>query len=392
MGSFDSAGLVVDRLADIRQNARDYIDGSSEFGSGTPTGPETPIGQTIDVTAVPLDKDNELLQEVYDSFNPDNAEGVQLENLSGLTGVVRQPATRSTVTLTLSGTPTTVVAAGKRSRIPNGTLWQLTEEVTIGGAPTDGPAESVDTGPIEASPGSIDEIVDAVAGWTGVTNAAVADEGTNVETDTALRARRERSLSVGGSSRDAAIRARLEQLDFVTAAAAISNRTLTADSKGIPGKACRSVILPSGLSDAQKALVGEALWEIWPSGIYSDGADVVVTITDDRGYPQVMRASYGTQLEVYADFKYTPGASFPATGEADIKQACEDFDDDLSLGDDVKPLDLEAFIRSQVPGIDHLETLIKFGAPPGGGDSVPLSVDSDEFANFDVANITVAVL
>lgn len=392
MGSFGPAGLVVDRLAEIRQAARDQIDGSSEFGAGTPTGPETPIGQTIDVQAVPLDKANELLQEVNDSFNPDNAEGVQLENVSGLTGVIRQDATRSTTPLTLSGVNGTNVPALSKVRIPNGTFWRTAVAQTIGGAPTDVAGESVDTGPIEASPGSITEIVDAVAGWTGVTNAAAADEGTNVEPDTALRARRERSLSVGGSSRDAAIRARLEQLDFITAAAAISNRTLTTDAKGIPGKSCRAVVLPSGLTNAQKALVGEALWEIWPSGIYSDGANVVVTVTDDQGYPQIMRASYATQLEVYADFKYTPGPAFPATGEADIKQACEDFDDDLSLGDDVKPLDMEAFIRSQVPGIDHLETLIKFGAPPGGGDSIPLSVDSDEFANFDVANITVAVL
>src|SRR3954465_2790045 len=56
----------------------------------------------------------EQLEAVYNAQNPDSASGFSLDALCLLTGTLRIEATFSKVTLTLTGSPTTIVPAAQQ--------------------------------------------------------------------------------------------------------------------------------------------------------------------------------------------------------------------------------------------------------------------------------------
>lgn len=388
--TFDATGLTIETLPEIREDYRDRLAAKPGFGTDARTGSASRNGQFLDIGAEREVIIQERLKEVNESFNPGAAEGTALDNLTSLTGTLRRLATFSTVRLDIVGGIGATYPIGTRFRITGEvTRWALDRELILDGAGLGSETATADvSGPEEALAGTIDEIVDAVAGHISSNNALPAEEGAVQETDAQLRVRRERSLNFGGSSRDPAIAARVEAVDGVEASAVISNRTLITDAKGIPGKAFRTIVHPA---TADKAFVAEAIFEVMPSGIRPDGVEVI-EITDTQGQVHTVRFSFATALEIHTRIEYIKNLSFPSSGVADITQAVRDFDNDLSIGDDVRPDDMSTFIRARVPGIEHLLIFILAGADPGsvpGVNDVPVEIDVDEIAFFD-ANISVS--
>lgn len=387
---YDSTGSLTLRTADVRENMNEAILASSEFGDAAQLEADKVLAQILDPVADQLGQAYDALQEIIDSRDPEAAEGVHLDNIGSLVGVDRQPATYSTVVLTLTGTPATVIAAGKRARVPGTTdiYWALDDPATIGGGGTvDAAATCSVIGSQEASAAAISEIVDPVSGWTGVTNALAAAVGDEIETDAAYYRSRETQLSAGGTSRAASIRSRLEALDYVTAAACLENVTLATDSNGLPPKSFRPIIWPTGLSTAQEEEIVQTIWLVAGAGIYCDGTERY-TITDDQGQWQEFGFEYGAQLEIWAEVNLITTDDYPSTGDADVEAAMKAYDNDYSLGSKVLPDAIITYIRATVPGIDDVDLRIKAGSAPGASDTVPLYPGVDEVPYFDT-HVTV---
>jgi hypothetical protein len=385
-----AAGITVQTLAETRQKMVDDLHASSEFGPEVPTGPETQEGQIIDVVATQLSELDELAQSLYDTRDPDNATGVPLDNVGAYSGAVRKDGTFSTVTMTLGGVASTVIAAGKRARVPDGSFFALDAEATIGGGGTvDADGTCTVEGPNEAAAGSITEIVDAVSGWNTVTNAADAELGTNDETDQEFRDRRERSFALGGNCTDPALRAKLEAIEGVTHATVISNRELTTDSDGIPGKSFRCVLWPTGLDGPT---IAEVIYRSGPMGIRSDG-DQEYTITDDQNYSQVHRFSYASEQLLYLHAEVTEKTGYPATGDDLVKAALLALGNMHRPGDDVEPDYFEGYVLydsvNRVDGIAAITVTAKIGGVPGAGDTAPIPISLTQIARFDSTRITV---
>jgi hypothetical protein len=349
------------------------------------------VGNLIASVSPQIADQDDMAQAVYDAFDPDTAEGVQLDNICALVGVIRKAATYTTAILTLGGTPSTVIPAGSKARKPDGVIVALDAEATIGGGgDVTAAATATVAGALEAASGSIDTIVDPVAGWDTVTNAADATIGRNLETDPELRARRERNLSAAGSTTDQAKRTALEEITEITHATCISNRELTADSNGIPGKAFRCVIWPASGIDEDE--VAQTIWEHMGGGIRPDGA-VGKTITDDQNYSQTIRFSYATQLLLYLDAQVTTKEGYPASGDDLVKTALLNWANLNRPGDDVEPDHGEGYVlyhaTDQVPGISAITLTAKIGGAPGAGDTAPITIELTEIAIPDSTRITV---
>jgi len=388
MAGLDASGLTVKRLDEIRTEIGDDIQASPEFGVDTNIGPDSIVGQVIEAVAVPLADNWDLLQVIYDSWDRDTAEGVQLDNLVGLTGVVREPASASTIErLEWAGVPATLVPAGTIARVPGGAQFASDADATIGGGGTvEVTATATATGPLEAAIGAVDTIVTAVVGLTGVDNLTAAIPGTDIENDPELRLRTEASFAIGGHATDQAIRARLEQIDDIQAAVVISNRALATDSEGIPGKAFRSVIWPSGLPTVKEQEIALAIFDEQPAGIFADGTEAF-TVTDSKGYSQPVAFSYATGVLMWVEIDVTAGSGYQ--GDAAVDAAILAYGLTLSIGDNGNPTDLACYVNDNVNGVDHMVIRMQRDAPPGGGDTVPVVITFTEIALFDSARNTV---
>lgn len=382
-----AAGPQTQTLAEIRQEIREQFEADPLFGKTAQLGPLTPLGQVIDRFAERESWIQDLAQELWDQWNPDGAQGVSADNQAGLVGVKRKEATYTKVELQVDVDSGKDLPAGSRARKSGGVIVATDELVAGDGSGTQMVwATATVTGPLAAGTDEVTVIIDQIegGGWNSVTNPEAAIPGTYLENDTELLDRRDRSLEAGGTARPAAIRARLEELADVQAAAVIENTGLETDSRGIPGKSYRPVIHPAGLDGP--TLI-RAIWEVAPAGIYCDGTHRY-TVTDKYGEEQEFGYSDPTMSEIWVDIQVTANDDYPSDGNAQIVAALKVLDDSYTLGQMVKPWDMGDYVRDEkspgyVPGIDHLRIRIKKGALPTEVDTTPIAIDPDEIAYFD---------
>ena len=445
MAGVTSEGFVAKTVDEIVTELEDAF--RSAFGQSIDVSPQSNFGQLIGVMAERYADLWALGSAVYAAFNPDAASGASLDYVCALTGTVREPARRSEVSLTATGTPGTVLALERGvSVVSTGVQFRTVEEQTIAavaawasgtvyaagarrtnggnvyqcttggtsagsGGPTgtgsaiadntavwkylgagtgaiDVLAESADTGPKVAVADTLTVIDTPVAGWSNVTNLLDADLGADVETDAALRLRRETELRVSGKAALEAIREDLLAVEGVTAALVFENVTDVTDGDGIPPHAVEALVL--GGDDAE---VAAALFDSVAAGIRTFGQGtgaVSETVTDSQGFDHTIEFSRPEELNVYVRVDaITDSDSFPADGADQIKAAIVEFGDAQPIGKNV----VAASVGAQAFKVDGvLDTpIVYIGLVNPAVASTTIAVSLRQLAKFDTSRITVNV-
>lgn len=382
-----SAGLTVPRLADIREAVRADVAADPDLGPSVQTTSNDIVGQILDTHAEREAAVWEALAAAYAALDPDEAEGASQDAVCAYAGVIRLPASYSTVSLTATGTPATVIPAGSIFRIPNGVKWISTAEATIGGGGTVAvPCRAESTGPIEAAATTITGIVTTIAGLSSVTNAADAVAGRDVETDAQLRVRREISLQRASGSTNAAIRARVLEVDDVLACVVLDNDTDDVDANGLPPHSFRVIVWPDLPNDVDIWL---AIVQQRPSGIRSDGTYAGLA-TDSQGTQQTVRYSSASAQVIHVVVRVVIDANtYPLDGDTQIEDAVLAYGAALSIGDDVRPFKIITAIEAVLTGILDMEVRAKIGSTPGASDTVTIPISVLQIATFSGVNITV---
>lgn len=400
MAGLTTAGLEIKRAADIVSELNNDVRSPDALGPAASVSPAGPLGQLIGIFSTQLGEAWELLQDLYDSFDPDSAQGEALDNLSALTRVTRIPAEPSVGFVTLSGTAGTVVPAGTRfSSSSTGEEFELLDDATIGAlGSVSASVASVDTGPIQATAGTIDTIVNPISGLNTVTNSADLTEGRDVETDLELRLRRESELEAGGSNGELAIRQKLlEDVDDIIAAVVSSNRNQDpVDAFGTPLNQIQVWVWP-GVSIVDIDQVVTALYESVPAGIQTYGT-ILRDVVDDQGFIQEFAFSVASEQQLHFDIQITTLSDFPADGEDQIKDHVDGFVATLSVGDELRVHEVSAAIESGVAssttlngvdGLDTIEVRVKVGGAPGGADIVNIELNPNQIFTTQIADIDV---
>lgn len=328
----------------------------------------------------------EVAEEVYAAWNPDTATGVALDLLCQLTGVIRLAATNSTVTLSLSGTPGTVIAAGRRVKnASTNTYWTNALSGTIGaGSAVEVEFKAEDTGPLAGIAGTLTVIDTPVSGWSAVTNPLDAELGTDEETDADLRVRRAELLTSAGKGTADAIRADVRNVDDVDDVAVYENTTLVTDVDGLPGKAFE--VLVSGGDEDE---IAQAIWDSKPAGISAHGS-ASGTAYDALSAARVMFFTRPTDKNVYVSITAVTGAGWGGATAA-MAQALVDFgNEQFGIGNTVygKTLYTPLFELSGVVDVPGLTR--DFYASPTASNN--LTIGTRERAKFDTSRVDVTLL
>lgn len=107
MAGLTDQGLEIKRLSDVlednRQRAREIFSDLVAPGDEVDVSDNSAIGRIIGVVA-PAEADLwEAIQQIYNSFNPNTATGVALDNIVALSGIVRLQALPTSAQVVLSG-------------------------------------------------------------------------------------------------------------------------------------------------------------------------------------------------------------------------------------------------------------------------------------------------
>lgn len=434
-----SEGFNQPSLDEIKTELEDAF--KAAFGESIDINPQSNFGQLIGILAEREADLWALGQAVWSAFTPDGATGVSLDELCGITGTIREPATPSTVTITATGTNATVLPVGRVVSVASigtrfvtlaeGTLASLTAWApstaytvgarrsnasrsyvcTVGGtsagsggptttasAITDGTVtwrymgegtaavdiacESEDTGPKTATSGTLTVIETPVSGWSSVINLLDATLGTNLETDAALRLRREAELRATGNASLEAIRADVLQVEDVISCTVFENPDDATDGDGLPPHSIE--VLARGGTDAA---VAAAIFGTVAAGIQTYGT-TTETVTDSQGIDHDISFTRPSEQTVYVTINLTIDEDvYPADGDDQVKAAIVAWGDAQDTGRDVVSSVISAQAISNVPGILDSTALIKL--TPGPTLTTTIVITSRQLAVYDTSRISV---
>lgn len=323
MAGVTSSGFEAKRLADVESDAaeqlRTIVDPASGESLQPEFGSEDPAMQVVHVPLEGVAVAWQAAQLIYQQFDPKAATGPSQSNLVQLNGINRQDASPSIATVQLSGTPSITIPAGQLiSDVNNVNQWSTTTDIELDVSGVGiGKASCLALGPVAAVAGSLINIVTPYPGWTGVTNTADADLGRNVETDTELRQRRDRSTMAPAASPVESVYANLANITGVTYSRVRQNNTLVPDSNGIPGKSVAAVVVGGDdLEIAYTLLARTGIASAW----YGNTSQVLF---DAQGEPYTVSWTRPTPLPVYVELELeivNPNI-FPADGLQQIKDS-----------------------------------------------------------------------
>lgn len=358
------------------------------FGQDVDLDADTQDGQLIAIFALAISDVNAQAIATYNQFNPNTAVGVGLDSAVKTNGIERQEATNSTVDLVLIGQAGTVINNGIASD-DAGTNWLLPEQVVI---PVSGEitvtATAEEVGDIEASPNTITQIVTPTLGWQSVNNPTQAVVGVAVETDAQLRTRQAKSTELASVSLWEGIIASLLNLEGVTRVSGVKNDEDATSDEGVPGHTV-AMIVDGG--DAQE--IGETIFRKKGEGVGTHGA-VQVTYIDTYGFPNVIKFSRPTVVQIHVKLTISPSSDYLSTVNDELKARIADYINALAIGDDVN---IARVLASAVKDCDTgVDNRFEVDAITMGKDEEPMSSSSvaiawNEAAYCALSNIEIEV-
>lgn len=243
----------------------------SKFGIDVDFSPYSFEGQWIDVMTENEDLIWQELENQYYQVYVQSATGVQLDRIATYSGMSRRGSIKASVSLTFTGTDTTIIPSGFICQTANGITFATTEQVTISGTTAIVNAEATLAGVTgNVSENSIVEIVNPIAGLDEVNNPLPSFGGLPIEDDLDLRIRI-LSLGISGKSSISAIKKEIDLIPGVSNSR-LSENAADFDFNSMPGNSIEAII-----SGGDKTLIGKKLYEQKPAGIQSVSNYVVKT-------------------------------------------------------------------------------------------------------------------
>jgi uncharacterized phage protein gp47/JayE len=249
---------------------------------------------------------------------------------------------------------------------------------------TAGNAKAVETGPISALAGTLNEIVTFVSGWDQVENGVDATKGAAAETDAAFRARRNAALEGLGGATFEAIRGGLLSLDGVTQALVFENDEIEVDVAGRPGKSIECLVVGGTNQD-----ILQEVFDSKAAGIQAFGT-ITGNITDSQGNDHLIGFSRAGGPTIYLEVDLTTNADFPSNGVQTVSGLLLAYGDALEIGEDVIVNPVLIGVYDSVPGIT--DSAVRIGISPGPTLDDNIIIDETDIADFDSSRITVTEL
>ena len=231
------------------------------YGNDVLLDSSTPDGQWLNILAQKGVDVRGLLMQLYNSFNPDNAQGSVLDQRCAINNVFRKAGTFTTVSVDVV-VDRTVQLQGLDSNYNNPDATGYTIQDNEGNrfilvnSQTRTPGDSTpclfrseNMGSIVVTPNTLTTPVTIVLGVVSVNNPAGAITiGSDEETDAQLRLRRRQSVAINSYGYLNGLQAALLQLDGVNDAKVYENYTSSTDANGTPAHSIW-VVMDGGSSE-----------------------------------------------------------------------------------------------------------------------------------------------
>lgn len=233
------------------------------YGPNVDLTSSSPDGQLLQIMVQATLDIEDLLTQIYTSFDPNEAVGVQLDARCAINGVQRQAGTFTVqnVTVTVSQA-LTLFGLDQTAQTPftvsdnAGNQYQLITTYNALGAGSPSLAfQCTVAGPIQSAPNTIVNQVTVVVGVSSVNNpTSFTTLGISQETDQALRLRRMKSVQQPAQGYFNSLFAALSNVVGVTSVFLYENLGMATDSHGVPGHSIWAIVQGGSNTDVANAI------------------------------------------------------------------------------------------------------------------------------------------
>lgn len=354
------------------------------FGEDIDTSEQTALGKFIRIGAYDLSKAYEDIEHIYYSRFPNTASGLSLDRLCVFAGISRNPATFAEHIITVNGSTDTEVAeiivCGEDSDI----TFHNIEPFVI---PSSGSVDIVVQCNTEGETGNITtikQIVNPIAGITGVQYSGTIKYGENIESDFDLRRRFSQAIEGIGSANASSIRTSILRVPTVKSVSVMENKT----NETVNGRPPHSFECFVYGGEEYQTEIAQAIYDKAPIGIVSCSTSdrpITKTIYDDGGTGHTITFSHTSNIPVYIEVYYKTNNKFKLDGETQIKETLVDYINNLGVGSNVIQSSLYGYIYS-IDGVKDV-TSLKIGISSDSLKTTNISIEGWEVALTDVEKI-----
>jgi uncharacterized phage protein gp47/JayE len=357
------------------------------YGSDAYIDPDSQDGQLLAVVAKAIDDTNGAAVAAYNSYSPATAQGAALSNGVKINGIARAVATKSQALVRVVGVVGTEISGGIAGD-SNGNKWLFPATVTIPMAgQIDVTAEAESPGSVEATVGSITQILTPTLGWQSVTNLAEASPGAPVESDALLRQRQTKSVAIPSLTVLDGLVGAVAAVSGVTQVRAYENDTDAVDANGLPEHSIAVVVLGGVAADIAAAILTKKTPGAFTYGTTS------VAVVDPVGIPYTIRYFIPTDvvIKVAVTIRSLPGYT-TTVGEA-IKASIAEHINALGIGKriDIGRLYLPAQFYGGADSLTFEVNALAIAISPGAPAAADIEIPFNARATCDTADITLTV-
>lgn len=250
----------------------------------------------------------------------------------------------------------------------------VTSNLTIAEAGVNVPMLAVVNGAQLLPSGDLSEIRTPVAGWDRVGNLDEGIVGNNRETDSDLRARRQKSIQITATNTLDAITARLRQTPLVTDLIVYENNGIETNNIGVPRQHIWAIV-EGGDDDA----IAQVIYDTRAGGIGMKGDLEVLVRSPESGrdYPINFDRPRYVEPDIVVQFTALDGAPSDIPGA--IKAALSD--KTFIIGESIIYSRLYGIITCEVPGVQIDDLVVK-------SQRSNIAVDPDQKVRFLASRIT----
>jgi len=225
--NFTEDGIEVQTFDEIVTELSDGY--KTIYGSDINLDSDSPDGQRVAIEAqARLDLQSFGIQ-LYNQLDPDFAIGQALNRLVKFSGISRQSAVRSYVSVTITADRSATLPIGYTVSDDIGQNWKTLETVSIVSGANTTTLYAENFGAISTGVDKVTIPVTIIIGVLSVTNAAIATIGEDEETDEDLRIRRNLSLATPETSSISGLYSALADIKSVTKLKIYENDTDSVD-------------------------------------------------------------------------------------------------------------------------------------------------------------------
>lgn len=240
--SFGPLGLTTDTQQELVANFTAQFKAIYEADINLSS--DTPDGQLMNIFIQSVLDLQDLLTQIYNSLDPDNAIGVVLDQRVAINGIQRQAGTFTVTNITLVTNQSVNLFGLDQTDQPiytvsdnAGNLWELqTTQLGVSIGTNVFSFQASIPGAIVTTPNTITVPYTIVLGVVSINNPTTYTTlGVNEESDANLRVRRQQAVSISSQGYLAGLLATLKNVVGVTSATVYENTTSSPNSDSVPG-------------------------------------------------------------------------------------------------------------------------------------------------------------